>query len=110
MSEWNTSNNSTFIFKHKTNKRRAHLEDLKDEDPADFTSPSPPAHTMYFLQLHQLLFGVLQLISLIVQSDHHLSEQSEAVCFSDLILTICDSSEPLSQDICFRQAAAKQDK
>lgn len=71
---------------------------------------TPPAHTLYFLQLHQLLFGVLQLISLFIQNGHHLSEQSEAVCFSELILSVCDSSESLSQDIRLRQAAAKQDE
>ena len=78
------------------------------EDAAYFNHPT--TRTLHFLKLHQVLFGVLQLISLLIQNGHHLSEQSEAVCFSDLILSKCDSSEPLSQDVCLRQAAAEQDE
>ena len=67
----------------------------------------PPAHTLQLLKLHQLFFGLSQLISLIVQHSLHLSEQSEGVC---LILTTCGGSEPLPQDVSLRQAAAEQDK
>lgn len=74
------------------------------------TSCRAPTRTLYFLKLHQLLFGVSQLTSLFIQNSHHLSEQSEAVCISELISSKCDSGDPLSQDVCLRQAAAKQDE
>ena len=82
------------------------------EEDAEAAAHSSRAatRTLYHLQLHQLLFGASQLISLFIQSSHHLCEQSEPVCFSKLVLSKCDSGEPLSQDVCLRQEAAKQDE
>lgn len=59
------------------------------------------------LKFLQLLIGVSQLISMFVQNSYHLPEPSEAMRFSwQLILSICDSSQLLSQDISLRQQQA----
>lgn len=73
-------------------------------------SSSPCAHTLHSLKLHQLLFGLLQLISQIIQKSCHLFEQSEGEGFSGLILTVCDSNKPLPQNASLRQAAAEQEE
>lgn len=69
------------------------------------------SHTLDFLQLHQLLVDVSQLISVLIQNGYHLSEQSEAICFSrQPILSRCDRRQPRSQDISLSQAAAEPDE